>query len=63
MDYIIKNTSIVNEGKIVHGDVIIKNGRIDKITSTGETKYAAREIDGSGKYLLPGAIEDRKSVV
>ncbi|HRH48918.1 MAG TPA: dihydroorotase [Panacibacter sp.] len=59
MNYIIKDTAIVNEGKIVHGDVIIKNGKIDKVTAIGDTKYAAQEIDGSGKYLLPGAIDDQ----
>ncbi len=59
MNYIIKDTAIVNEGKIVHGDVIIKNGKIDKVTAIGDTKYAVQEIDGSGKYLLPGAIDDQ----
>lgn len=59
MNYIIKDTAIVNEGKIVHGDVIIKNGKIEKVTAVGDTKYAVQEIDGSGKYLLPGAIDDQ----
>ena len=59
MNYIIKDTAIVNEGKIVHGDVIIKNGKIDRVTAIGDTKYAVQEIDGSGKYLLPGAIDDQ----
>jgi len=59
MNYIIKNTLIVNEGKIVPGDVVIKNGRIENINEWANTKYAAMEIDGSGKYLLPGAIDDQ----
>ncbi|HEY6974732.1 MAG TPA: dihydroorotase, partial [Chitinophagaceae bacterium] len=59
MDYIIKNTLIVNEGKIVPGDVIIKNGRIESIKESADTKYKVKEIDGSGKYLLPGIIDDQ----
>src|ERR687890_644818 len=59
MDYIIKNTLIVNEGKIVPGDVIIKNGRIENIKEVAKTKYAVREINGEGKFLLPGAIDDQ----
>ena len=32
-NYIIKNAIIVNEGKRWNGDVLIKNGRIDKIAT------------------------------
>ena len=59
MNYIIKNAQIVNEGKIVPGDVLIKNGRIENIKGEVSTKYAAEEIDGSEKYLVPGAIDDQ----
>src|SRR3954463_14563037 len=59
MNYIIKNVLIVNEGKIVPGDVLIKNGRIENVREEVSTKYAVEEIDGSGKYLLPGAIDDQ----
>src|SRR5437762_10507864 len=59
MNYIIKDTAIVNEGKIMQGDVILKNGRIEQVNGSAETKYAVKEIDGSGKYLLPGAIDDQ----
>ena len=59
MNYIIKDTAIVNEGKIIQGDVIIKDGRIEQVNTGTETKYAVKEIDGSGKYLLPGAIDDQ----
>ncbi len=58
MNYVIKNTVVVNEGKLAHGDVIIKNGKIEKVASTADTKYSIKEIDGAGKYLLPGVIDD-----
>ncbi|WP_341842790.1 dihydroorotase [Chitinophaga caseinilytica] len=54
---IIKNISIVNEGSTTVGDVLIRNGRIEKIApQIGET---GREIDGTGKHLLPGVIDDQ----
>jgi dihydroorotase len=59
MNYIIKNALVVNEGKTTSGDVCIKNGRIEKIGKNVSVKYAAEEIDGNGKHLLPGAIDDQ----
>ncbi|MEY3873366.1 MAG: hypothetical protein RL363_87 [Bacteroidota bacterium] len=58
-NYLIKNTIIVNEGKKVSGDVLIKNGRIEKIASSIHAKEAVIEIDGQGQFLLPGAIDDQ----
>jgi dihydroorotase len=57
--YIIKNTTIVNEGKSIHGDVLILNGRIEKIAPSITTAHHVIEIDGTGKYLLPGVIDDQ----
>ncbi|MFY8164946.1 MAG: dihydroorotase [Sediminibacterium sp.] len=57
--YLIKNTTIVNEGKKINGDVLIKNGRIEKIASNIETKEAVKEIDAENQFLLPGAIDDQ----
>src|SRR3954471_8606153 len=59
MNYIVKNSLIINEGKITSGDTLIKNGRIERIGTITETKYAVKEIDAEGKYLLPGAIDDQ----
>ena len=58
-NYLIKNITIVNEGKSVIGDVLIKNQRIEKIGSGLQTSLAVTEIDGTGKHLLPGAIDDQ----
>lgn len=57
--YLIKNTSIVNEGKIHSGDVLIDNNRIAKISQVIDNKHNAIEINGEGKYLLPGVIDDQ----
>ncbi|HEX6193434.1 MAG TPA: dihydroorotase [Chitinophagaceae bacterium] len=55
--YLIKNISIVNEGSIQVADVLLKDGRIARIDK--QIDSAAIEIDGTGKYLLPGAIDDQ----
>ena len=58
-NYLIKNTQIVNEGKIIQGEVLIKNGRIEKIASQIETKEAITEINAENQFLIPGAIDDQ----
>lgn len=56
---LITNAVIVNEGNVVEGDVFIKNGRIEKISSGSITFHADKIIDANGKYLLPGMIDDQ----
>jgi dihydroorotase len=56
---IIKNTQIVNEGRIYTADVLIGGHRILKIDQVIDNKYNAREINGENKYLLPGIIDDQ----
>jgi dihydroorotase len=58
--YLIKNIQIVNEGFLKTSDVLIKDGRIEKIESRiilADTNVT--EINGEGNYLLPGAIDDQ----
>lgn len=59
MTTIIKNARVVNEEKIFSADVLIKNERIEKISSNISVKERAVEIDSSGLYLLPGCIDDQ----
>lgn len=58
--YLIKNIQVVNEGQIRNADVLITKGRIEKI-SPQITQINADfiEINGEGKYLLPGCIDDQ----
>lgn len=58
-NYIIRNIQAVNEGKISETDLFINNGRIEKIAPNIGLKGAAIEINGEGKFLLPGAIDDQ----
>jgi dihydroorotase len=58
-NYLIKNISIVNEGKVITSDLLLQNGRIEKIATNIQPAFAVTEINGEGKYLLPGAIDDQ----
>ena len=58
--YLIKNVQVVNEGRITIADVLIKDERIEKIGEIiTQVDPNVTEIDGEGKYLLPGAIDDQ----
>src|ERR1035438_3613638 len=58
-NYLIKNISIVNEGTIFSSDVLIKNGRIEKVTANIQPTILVKEIKGEGMHLLPGIIDDQ----
>jgi len=58
-NYLIKNIQIVNEGAIIAGDVLIRNGRIEKMGGSIDADSNVKEIDGNGKHLLPGCIDDQ----
>jgi len=58
-NYLIKNISIVNEGRIISADVFIKNKRIEQVGSQIQPRVRVIEIDGQGKHLLPGLIDDQ----
>lgn len=53
---LIKNISIVNEGRIAVNDILIDNGIIEKIGDIQADPHS-KVIDGTGKYILPGIID------
>src|SRR5258706_2883847 len=59
-NYLIKNIQVVNEGTITTCDLLIVNGRIEKILpQIIRINTDVKEINGEGKYLFPGAIDDQ----
>ncbi|HEY5406766.1 MAG TPA: dihydroorotase [Ginsengibacter sp.] len=58
-NYLLKNISIVNEGKIELKDIYLKKGRIERIDNSFDVKEKVNEINGEGKHLFPGAIDDQ----
>jgi len=58
--YLIKNIQVVNEGRIITADVLISNGRIEKVLpQITQINSDYVEINGEGKYLFPGCIDDQ----
>jgi dihydroorotase len=58
-NYLFKHISVVNENNISEKDVYIKNGRIERIGNGFSVKEKVTEINGEGKHLFPGAIDDQ----
>lgn len=58
-DFLIKGTSIINEGKIITGDILIRNQRIERIDPAIGVKFNVQEISGEGLYTAPGIIDDQ----
>jgi dihydroorotase len=54
--YLIKNINVVNEGHIKLTDVLIEDGKIQKIGALEEVT-ADMIVDGTGKFLFPGIID------
>ncbi len=59
MKILIKNAKIVNEDQIFESDILIENDLISKISNTISEAEADKIVDASGKYLLPGVIDDQ----
>jgi len=58
-NYLLKNGTIINEGKSFVADILIKNNRIEKIGSGITSEGNVTEINVEGKYILPGCIDDQ----
>jgi len=57
---LIKNARIVNEGKIIEGDIFIEDQIIKEIETSISVKSAdINVIDAEGKYVFPGMIDDQ----
>jgi dihydroorotase len=52
------NARLVNEGRIVQTDVVIRGERIERV-GAGALPRGAEVIDLAGKHLLPGLIDDQ----
>lgn len=56
---LITGANIVNEGRITPGDVLIREGHITKIRPDLSKEDADIHLDGHGKHLFPGVIDDQ----
>ena len=56
---LIVDANIVNEGKAFTGDVLIRDGRIERIGSGFQPQGKFQVLDAKGKILMPGVIDDQ----
>ena len=56
---LIVNAQVVNEGSISTSDLLIREGRIEKIAPQIQVDSAIPVLDAQGRYLLPGMIDDQ----
>ena len=57
---LIKNAKIVNEGKVIEGDILIEGEFIKEVAESISAKSAdVNVIDAEGNYVFPGAIDDQ----
>jgi dihydroorotase len=59
MKYLLKNGTIINEGKSVVSDILIDGERIARISPNITSEEKVVEINCEGKYILPGCIDDQ----
>ncbi|SIS68734.1 dihydroorotase [Kaistella chaponensis] len=59
MKILLKNATIVNENQIFESDLLIENDLISKIEKNISEENVDQIINASGKYLLPGIIDDQ----
>lgn len=58
MAFILKNASVINEGQILHKDILVEGKLITKI-ERDITHPSAKVLDLAGKYVIPGIIDDQ----
>ena len=59
MKTLIKNATLVNENELQVADLLIEGERISRIGANLHPKGDYQVIDATGKYLLPGVIDDQ----
>ena len=60
MNTIIENGTIVNEGKVCRGSVVIQDDRISEIIFSTEPPRGNydKRVDATGCFVLPGVIDE-----
>ena len=56
---VLRNAEIINEGRRLRADVLVRAGRIERIGAVPAGTRADEEYDLTGKLLVPGLIDDQ----
>lgn len=61
MKRLIHGGTIINEGRIFKGDILIDDDRIERIIENGDQTVLrdVEIIDATGKFVIPGVIDDQ----
>ncbi len=58
-DILIKHANMVSDGCIKHGDLLVRNGRIEQIAPAISVNNSTPVLDANGMLLMPGMIDDQ----
>lgn len=58
-DIVFKDARLINRGRIVDGDLWVRQDRIEKIASGISLQQNVEEVPVNGRFLLPGLIDDQ----
>ena len=58
-DLLLRGGILINEGGRTEQDILIRNGRIENIGPSLSPSVNCKELDVSGKWILPGLIDDQ----
>ncbi len=58
-DILIKEARLVNDGQVLEGDLLVRNGRIERIDSDIGAEANTRVLEANGNLLMPGMIDDQ----
>jgi dihydroorotase len=56
---LIKNALVINEGRTERKDILIREGRIEKIGNNIALTGNVKELNAEGLHLMPGVIDDQ----
>ena len=56
---VIKNGTLVNEGKVFKSDILIEEGKITSVSESIAIQDNDKVINAEGKWVLPGVIDDQ----
>ena len=56
---LITNAKLINEGRVVEGDLLVEGDRIAQVGGQITAPAGATVIDADGRHLMPGMIDDQ----
>ena len=58
-DFLITGGKIVNEGTVEEKDLLVKDGRVERLDDSISPPSGTEVVDAGGKLILPGLIDDQ----